>query len=118
MNEFTAADDNFHFKQMGDRWWMTETSWFSFCNPQRKLGGWLYTMARPNIGTVNPAHQYSLGLRATGLCAVVPRCVGLVRSGLEVDDPTSAEEVFLNMPVRVRTWVRARCIRCDSDRER
>ena len=52
MSEFTAADDGFHFKQMGDRWWMTETSWFSFCNPQRKLGGWLYTMARPNIGTV------------------------------------------------------------------
>ncbi len=49
---FTAADDNFHFAAMGDRWWMTETSWFSFCHPERKLGGWLYTMARPNIGTV------------------------------------------------------------------
>ena len=49
---FTAADDGFHFSQMGDRWWMTETSWFSFCHPERKLGGWLYTMARPNIGTV------------------------------------------------------------------
>jgi hypothetical protein len=52
MSEFTARDDNFHFAQMGDRWWMTETSWFSFCNPEEKLGGWLYTMARPNIGTV------------------------------------------------------------------
>ncbi len=49
---FTAEDDKFHFGQMGDRWWMTETSWFSFCHPGRKLGGWLYTMARPNIGTV------------------------------------------------------------------
>jgi len=49
---FTAEDDKFHFGQMGDRWWMTETSWFSFCHPERKLGGWLYTMARPNIGTV------------------------------------------------------------------
>ena len=49
---FTPADDGFHFAQMGDRWWMTETSWFSFCHPERKLGGWLYTMARPNIGTV------------------------------------------------------------------
>ena len=49
---FTPRDDNFHFEQMGDRWWMTETSWFSFCHPARKLGGWLYTMARPNIGTV------------------------------------------------------------------
>lgn len=49
---FTPRDDDFHFEQMGDRWWMTETSWFSFCHPERKLGGWLYTMARPNIGTV------------------------------------------------------------------
>jgi hypothetical protein len=49
---FTAEDDKFHFDRMGDRWWMTETSWFSFCHPERKLGGWLYTMARPNIGTV------------------------------------------------------------------
>jgi len=31
---------------------MTETSWFSFCAPQARLGGWLYTLARPNIGTV------------------------------------------------------------------
>ena len=52
MNEFTARDDDFHFSLMGDRWWMTETSWFAFCNPAEKLGGWLYTMARPNIGTV------------------------------------------------------------------
>jgi hypothetical protein len=50
--DFTARDDGFHFDEMGDRWWMTETSWFSFCHPARKLGGWLYTMARPNIGTV------------------------------------------------------------------
>lgn len=52
MSEFTARDDNFHFAEMGERWWMTETSWFAFCNPAEKLGGWLYTMARPNIGTV------------------------------------------------------------------
>ena len=52
MSVFTARDDDFHFAEMGDRWWMTETSWFSFCNPAEKLGGWLYTMARPNIGTV------------------------------------------------------------------
>lgn len=52
MSAFTARDDDFHFAEMGDRWWMTETSWFSFCNPDEKLGGWLYTMARPNIGTV------------------------------------------------------------------
>ena len=49
---FTAADDGFHFDVMSDRWWETETSWFSFHHPQRKLGGWFYTMVRPNIGTV------------------------------------------------------------------
>ena len=49
---FTPRDDSFHFEEMGDRWWMTETSWFSFCHPERRLGGWLYTMVRPNIGTV------------------------------------------------------------------
>ena len=49
---FTAADDGFHFDVMSDRWWETETSWFSFHHPERRLGGWLYTMVRPNIGTV------------------------------------------------------------------
>lgn len=50
--QFSARDDAFHFDQMSDRWWETETCWFSFYHPQRKLGGWLYTMVRPNIGTV------------------------------------------------------------------
>jgi hypothetical protein len=49
---FTAHDDRFHFDELGDDWWATETAWFSFHHPQRRLGGWLYTMARPNIGTV------------------------------------------------------------------
>jgi hypothetical protein len=49
---FTAKDDSFHFDQMSDRWWETETAWFAFCKPERKLGGWLYNMARPNIGTI------------------------------------------------------------------
>ena len=49
---FTARDDGFHFAAMGDDWWATETAWFSFHHPERRLGGWLYTMARPNIGTI------------------------------------------------------------------
>ena len=49
---FRAADDGFHFDDLGDDWWATETSWFSFHHPERGLGGWLYTLARPNIGTV------------------------------------------------------------------
>jgi hypothetical protein len=50
---FTARDDRFHFAEMGDDWWATETAWFSFHHPERRLGGWFYTMARPNIGTVS-----------------------------------------------------------------
>ncbi len=49
---FTARDDHFHFAEMGEDWWATETSWFSFHHPERRLGGWFYTMVRPNIGTV------------------------------------------------------------------
>ncbi|HKT73880.1 MAG TPA: hypothetical protein VJQ47_13395 [Steroidobacteraceae bacterium] len=49
---FGPKDDEFHAEQMSDRWWETETSWYSFCVPERRLGGWLYTLVRPNIGTV------------------------------------------------------------------
>ena len=52
VSPFTAGDDHFHFDQMSDRWWITETAWFAFCNPERKIGGWLYSMFRPNIGTI------------------------------------------------------------------
>lgn len=55
MNErhaFTPRDDRFHFDQMGDDWWATETAWFSFHDPARRLGGWFYHLFRPNIGTV------------------------------------------------------------------
>jgi hypothetical protein len=49
---FTARDDRFHFAALGDDWWATETAWFSFHHPERKLGGWFYTLVRPNIGTI------------------------------------------------------------------
>jgi len=49
---FTPQDDDFHFAELGGDWWATETAWFSFHHPERRLGGWLYTLARPNIGTV------------------------------------------------------------------
>jgi hypothetical protein len=51
-DSFTARDDRFHFAELGDDWWATETAWFSFHHAERKLGGWLYTLARPNIGTL------------------------------------------------------------------
>jgi|TARA_B110000495_G_scaffold200279_1_gene215207 hypothetical protein len=49
---FIREDDEFHFASMQDKWWATETAWYSFHVPERKLGGWLYCMFRPNIGTV------------------------------------------------------------------
>ena len=49
---FGPKDDRLHTDQMSDRWWETETAWFSFCVPERRLGGWLYTHIRPNIGNV------------------------------------------------------------------
>ncbi len=49
---FRPEDDGFHRDLAGDDWWFTETAWFSFHHVERKLGGWFYTMARPNIGTV------------------------------------------------------------------
>jgi hypothetical protein len=52
MPVFRAEDDALHTASMSDRWWETETAWFSFHHPGRRLGGWLYTMIRPNIGTV------------------------------------------------------------------
>ena len=51
--QFMPRDDGFHFDQMGDDWWATETAWFSFHHANRKLGGWFYTMARPNIGILS-----------------------------------------------------------------
>ena len=49
---FMAADDALHTHLAGDDWWFTETSWFAFHNVERHLGGWFYSMIRPNIGTV------------------------------------------------------------------
>ena len=47
---FTPQDDHTHVQN--DDWWATETAWFSFHHPTRRLGGWFYTLVRPNIGTV------------------------------------------------------------------
>jgi len=49
---FAVDDDGFHHHLAEDEWWFTETAWFSFHDVERRLGGWLYTMARANIGTV------------------------------------------------------------------
>jgi hypothetical protein len=46
-------DDDFHDEEMTDRWWETETCWFSWNVPERALGGWVYCQARPNAGLCN-----------------------------------------------------------------
>ncbi len=46
-------DDDFHDEEMTDRWWETETCWFSWNVPERKLGGWTYCQARPNAAICN-----------------------------------------------------------------
>lgn len=38
--ELTAEDDAFH--PASDHWWETETAWFSFNIPERKIGCWFY----------------------------------------------------------------------------
>src|SRR5262245_1947526 len=50
---FTTRDDGFHFAELGADWWATETAWFSFHDPPRRLGGWLYPLVRPTAGTVS-----------------------------------------------------------------
>lgn len=50
---FTEADDDFHDEVMSDRWWETETCWFSWNVPERRMGGWVYCQARPNARLCN-----------------------------------------------------------------
>ena len=50
---FRPEDDDFHDEEMSDRWWETETNWFSWNVPERKLGGWTYCQALPNAGLCN-----------------------------------------------------------------
>lgn len=46
---FTPEDDNFHPPTPGEPWF-TETCWFSFNVPERKMGGWFYGWVRRNLG--------------------------------------------------------------------
>jgi hypothetical protein len=75
---FGPADDDFHDEEMTERWWETETNWFSWNVPERRLGGWTYCQARPNARLCNggawvwddgAAYPWELAYRAeyTGL---------------------------------------------------
>lgn len=45
---YTPEDDQFHAP--GPDIWHTETAWFSFHVPERRISGWLYGFIRPNLG--------------------------------------------------------------------
>ena len=47
----TPDDDQWH--DHSQHWWETETTWWSFNVPERKMGGWLYTQVLTVQGTCN-----------------------------------------------------------------
>jgi hypothetical protein len=47
----TPADDNWH--DYSPHWWETETAWFSFNVPERRMGGWLYSQVLAVQGVCN-----------------------------------------------------------------
>ncbi len=49
MNEAAPADDSFHEPAGSDPFW-TETSWYAFSIPERRLTGAVYPVFRPNQG--------------------------------------------------------------------
>jgi hypothetical protein len=65
VDAFTPRDDHDHFEDMTDRWWSTETAWFSFHNRERGLLCHVYALFRPVIGTavggiwVNDRHGFT-----------------------------------------------------------
>ncbi len=70
---FTAKDDDFHDEDLGDGWWKTETSWFSWNVPDRKMGGWLYSQARPNARICNGgAWVWDDSAAPVGTCPITP----------------------------------------------
>jgi hypothetical protein len=112
---FTSADDGLHRDLAGDDWWFTETAWFSFHDAERKLGGWFYTMIRPNIGTVaggawvwdDTAHlpweaRYSTNYSALELPADLDLRDTTLPTGvrIQVDEPTLAYRIGYDDPGR------------------
>jgi hypothetical protein len=47
----TAEDDCLH--PASDHWWETETAWFSFNVPERRMGGWFYNQILATQGVCN-----------------------------------------------------------------
>ena len=112
---FAATDDGLHRHLAGDEWWFTETAWFSFHHVERRLGGWFYTMIRPNIGTVaggawvwdDTAHLpwealYSTNYSALELADDLDLRNARLPTGvrLEVEQPTLAYRIGYDDPGR------------------
>lgn len=66
MADATPADDEFHPPTSDDPFW-TETCWYSFSVPERKLSGQLYPFFRPNQG-VAAAAAYVWDDRGNQIC--------------------------------------------------
>jgi hypothetical protein len=49
MNGLTPADDDLHPPTTDDPYW-TETAWFAFAVPERRMTGFIYPVFRPNLG--------------------------------------------------------------------
>ena len=49
LTEVTPADDSFHAPATDDPFW-TETAWFGFSVPERRMSGAVYPLFRPNQG--------------------------------------------------------------------
>lgn len=47
----TPDDDRLH--PASDHWWETETAWFSFSIPERRIGGWFYNQILATQGVCN-----------------------------------------------------------------
>jgi hypothetical protein len=118
---FRPADDGLHTTVMTDRWWETETAWFSFHVPARRLGGWLYTMVRPNIGTVAGGAwvwddaawlpwevAYSANYSALALPPDLDLCHARLPTGVTIDvvEPTRTYDLGYDDPDRLTLALR------------
>ena len=79
IGEPTEADDDFHPPTDDDPFW-TETCWFTFTVPERRLSGQLYPFFRPNQGVMAAAvYLWDEPATRSGTAAT-PRTSGTSRS--------------------------------------
>jgi hypothetical protein len=101
-------DDAFH--DHSDHWWETETAWFSFSVPARRMGGWLYNQVLPVQGVCNGGAWVWDDSDAPALYEVHHRGLPLP-AGLDLRDVTLPN----GNTVRVTSPLMAYELRHDSD---